>query len=222
MRVQPWALICTTTGAEQFPKEQQAPVNRATAHKPRANKKAASRRLAPHRSVSYSDPYGLSAEECCDRPGFEGDPKNVERAVQYSQNASTSERVVAGVLFAGANAVILPAALPGIVANGRRMLRSLTQAADDGVSARTPVGHRGKPLQVQPGSNRPTTIGGRRYSGHALDRMQERGLTPTVIEDAVRNGVRSAGNDPGTFVHVTDAARVITGRAGNIITVMPR
>jgi RHS repeat-associated protein len=37
--------------------------------------------------VTYSDPYGLSAEECCDRLGFEGDPKNVERAVQYSQNA---------------------------------------------------------------------------------------------------------------------------------------
>ena len=172
--------------------------------------------------VSYSDPYGLSAEECCDRLGFEGDPKNVERAVQYSQNASTGERVLAGVLFAGANAALLPAALPAIVVGGRRVLRNLTQAADDGVSARTPVGHRGKTLQVQLGSNRPTTIGGRRYTGHALDRMQERGLTPSSVEDAIRHGTRSAGNDPGTFVHVTDAAKVVTGRTGNVITVMPK
>jgi RHS repeat-associated protein len=55
-------------------------------------------------SVGYADPNGLSAEECCDRLGFEGDPKNVERAVRYSQNASNGERVLAGTLFgAGRN-----------------------------------------------------------------------------------------------------------------------
>jgi RHS repeat-associated protein len=79
--------------------------------------------------VTYSDPYGLSAEECCDRLGFEGDPKNVERAVRYSQNASTSERVVAGALFAGASAAVAPAAIPAIVAGGRRLFRRLTGEA---------------------------------------------------------------------------------------------
>ncbi|HYW10028.1 MAG TPA: DUF4951 domain-containing protein [Longimicrobium sp.] len=58
--------------------------------------------------VSYTDPYGLSAEECCDRLGWEGDPKNVERAVQYSQNASRGERTLAAGLMGFAVGFLLP------------------------------------------------------------------------------------------------------------------
>jgi hypothetical protein len=43
----------------------------------------------------------------------------------------------------------------------------------------TPVGRSGNPLgSVQP--NAPTTIGGRPYSGHAIDRMQQRGIPPPL------------------------------------------
>lgn len=59
MRVQPWALICTTPGAEWFPKMLRARAATPPRWEPWGNKNAAHRRLSPHRSVSYSDPYGL-------------------------------------------------------------------------------------------------------------------------------------------------------------------
>jgi hypothetical protein len=55
---------------------------------------------------------------------------------------------------------------------------------------------------------------GRNFTGHALDQMQGRGFTPTVVENALRNGARSAGNQPGTFQHIADGVKVITNEAG--------
>jgi RHS repeat-associated protein len=84
-----------------------------------------------------------------------------------------------------------------------------------------PVGRRGQPVNVQPGSNEPTTIGGREYSGHALDRMQGRGVPPTVVEDAIQNGTPSPGRE-GSTVHSSDNATVVVGPDGKVWTVMTR
>jgi len=46
-----------------------------------------------------------------------------------------------------------------------------------------------KNLKIQPVRNKNAIINGREYSGHALDQMQNRGLMPTVIEDAIRSGI---------------------------------
>lgn len=98
-----------------------------------------------------------------------------------------------------------------------------------GKSARTPVGRSGQqnhfpnPNAPKP-RNAPETIGGRDYSGHAIDRMQERGYTPSVIENALRTGTRSAGNKPSTsvFTDSTNNLRVITNsETGRVITVIP-
>lgn len=35
----------------------------------------------------------------------------------------------------------------------------------------TPTGQRGSPMEVKPGTNEPTSIGGRDYTGHRLDQM---------------------------------------------------
>jgi len=75
---------------------------------------------------------------------------------------------------------------------------------------------------VPAGTNAPATIGGRNFTGHALDQMQSRGFTPTIVENAIQNGVRTAGNQPGTFQHVVEGVRVITNQAGSVITVIPR
>ena len=80
--------------------------------------------------VSYADPYGLSAEECC-RFGFEGDPRTVEREVEYAQSASRSERIVAGGLLAGAVVATFPQLVPAIGAGARRLWRSVRGVADD-------------------------------------------------------------------------------------------
>jgi len=92
-------------------------------------------------------------------------------------------------------------------------------AAD--VAASTPVGRLGSPLNVAPGTNAPTTVGGRVYTGHALDRMQGRGLTPSVVEDTVARGTQTPGRQ-GASVYTTEQARVVVNPNGSVKTVMPK
>jgi hypothetical protein len=85
----------------------------------------------------------------------------------------------------------------------------------------TPWGRRKNPIDVEPGTNRPTNIGGRDYSGHALDQMQGRGVPPTAVEDAIKNGRSRPGNKPGTTVHEgNNGVTVVTGSGGRVVTVI--
>ena len=87
----------------------------------------------------------------------------------------------------------------------------------------TPTGQRGSPIEVKPGTNEPTNIGGRDYSGHALDRMQGRGVPPSAVENAIQNGTKSPGNTPGTTVHTgSNGVTVVTGNGGRVVTVISR
>jgi len=112
---------------------------------------------------------------------------------------------------------------------GLNKLRKIDKVVDTGKGARTPVGRSGQqnnftnPNAPSP-RNAPEKIGGRDYSGHAIDRMQERGMTPSVVENAVRNGARSAGNKPNTsvFTDSVNNVRVITNsNTGRVVTVIP-
>lgn len=97
-----------------------------------------------------------------------------------------------------------------------------------GRAARTPVGRKGQqvdfpnPNAPKPRNN-PATINGINYSGHAIDRMQERGYTPTVIENAIRNGSRANGNKPNTIV-ITDSINnfrvIMNPKSNKVITVI--
>jgi hypothetical protein len=100
-----------------------------------------------------------------------------------------------------------------------RGLRAASEVAED-VSASTPVGRRGAPLDVQPGTNTGTKIGDRYYTGHALDRMQGRGATPSVIEDTIANGTKSPGSLPSTTKYSTSQADVVTNTRGDVVTVI--
>ncbi len=76
-----------------------------------------------------------------------------------------------------------------------------------------------------PGS--PRNIGGdvygRHYTGHAFDRMQERGLVPTVVEDTVQKGVTVPSDQcPGEFEHYLYNIKVVTLSDGTVKTVMPQ
>ena len=97
---------------------------------------------------------------------------------------------------------------------------------DKNTDPRLPVGsrHSGQDPKYFT-QNQPTSIGGRHYSGHALDRMRERGLKPSVVEETIRNGVVQPSEEIGKRLYysaknnvsvVTDAAsgRVITARFG--------
>jgi len=67
--------------------------------------------------------------------------------------------------------------------------------------ASKPVGTKSSPLEVKPGTNTPATINGREYSGHALDRMQGRGIFPSVVENTIQNGQKLPGNVAGRVLH---------------------
>jgi hypothetical protein len=62
-------------------------------------------------------------------------------------------------------------------------------------------------------------IGGREFGGHALDQMRNRGLTPSVVEDAIQTGTRTPDPIPGRFrfydaknnlTVITEGERVVT------------
>jgi len=76
---------------------------------------------------------------------------------------------------------------------------------------------------LQPVRSVATTINGRRFSGHALDQMQNRGIPPSVVQNAIEHGISSLGNKPGTqiFTDMVNKIRVvINSTTGNVITVI--
>lgn len=90
-------------------------------------------------------------------------------------------------------------------------------------SPRTPVGRRGQSgksrnlLEVYKGGK----INGRVYTDHAITRMNERGFTPSVIENTIKNGIKSPGNKGGTFQHmdVVNKLKVITNNTGDVVSI---
>jgi RHS repeat-associated protein len=105
-----------------------------------------------------------------------------------------------------------------------RGIRSVRGAAKGGSAvergAASVVGRRGSPIEIQRGTNAPGEIGGRPYSGHALDRMQGRGIPSNAVEDAIANGESVAGRS-GTTIHYgpENNVSVVVGRNGRVVTV---
>jgi hypothetical protein len=115
----------------------------------------------------------------------------------------------------------------------------LTEAAAGPAAARTsagsrppasaPVGRRtpnlegaNRQLQTPPGAprNAPGEVGGRQYSGHAFDQMQNRGLTPSVVDDAIAAGVAEPAG-PGTTAYTSPTNNVtviVDDASGRVIT----
>jgi len=87
--------------------------------------------------------------------------------------------------------------------------------------ARTPSGRRGVNFKNL-SSNGPTTIDGRDYTGHAINRMQERGIMPSVVENTIRAGSVSSGKRPGTSAYYepeNDITVIVDTTSGRVVTV---
>jgi RHS repeat-associated protein len=85
-----------------------------------------------------------------------------------------------------------------------------------------PVGRGGAPVEIRPGTNLPGEVGGRTYSGHAFDRMQGRGLVPSVIENTILLGRPSPGSRPNTTQYydpINNTTVVVNSTTGRVITV---
>jgi filamentous hemagglutinin len=101
-----------------------------------------------------------------------------------------------------------------------------SKASSSGSEATLPMGSKQNQMNqpknpsYQPVRNVPATISNREYSGHSLDRMQDRGITPSVVENVIKSGV-SQPSRGGTTAHY-DAANnisVVTNSSGKVITV---
>jgi hypothetical protein len=97
-------------------------------------------------------------------------------------------------------------------------------AGDNFASPLTPVGRKGYPLNIMDGTNPPLNVGGRDYTGHALDQIQGRGLTPSVVENTIQSGQEIPGKIPGTTAYydsVNNVTVITDTVSGRVITAAP-
>ena len=110
--------------------------------------------------------------------------------------------------------------LPDVTSGERKGIAKDAGKITDTASAKTPVGRLGSPINNTV-KNIPATIGGRKFTGHALDRMQERGITPSVVNDTIETGTKTSGRD-GASIFTTDQLRVIVNPDESVKTVYPK
>jgi RHS repeat-associated protein len=92
--------------------------------------------------------------------------------------------------------------------------------------ASAPTGRSGNPLVPPnpnaPARNAPGSINGRPYVGHAFDQMQNRGIPPSVVEDAISTGQQYPGRYGRTqYYDPKNDITVITEPDGTVVTVRP-
>lgn len=106
--------------------------------------------------------------------------------------------------------------------SGEHPTRHQDPTAGDAPHPSSPVGRKGSPLTVPTGTNSAAMIGGRMYSGHALDEMQSDGITPTVVEDAIARGAVRRG--PTTIVYhgADNNISVVVGNATDAVVTVTR
>ena len=172
--------------------------------------------------VNFSDPFGLcppADDNPYDCPGRMG------AFVMLGQMAPQINREVAmflpGNLASAAGGMVLGKAV-SLVAGALRggAVAAGAEAAEEvGASARTPVGSRRSPMHVPRGTNAPTEIAGRRYTGHAIDQMQGRGITPSMVEETITQGAQSAGHS-GASVYQLPGIKIVVNPSGSVKTVI--
>jgi RHS repeat-associated protein len=155
-----------------------------------------------------------------------------ERLIESGgQSAGTLRDVATDALQGAATAGIASKAVGPVAKIVKERLPSLKArvAGTDHrkqISPSAPVGRVARgPMTVQsPGTNSPDIINGREYTGHALDRMQQRGLVPSVIEDTIQQGTVTPGRKVGTRAHysIDNNVTVITdSKSGRVVTTYP-
>lgn len=74
--------------------------------------------------------------------------------------------------------------------------------------------------RISPTRNTPGAVDGTDYAGHVFDRMQDRGLTPSVIQNTIENGVPTPSRGGTTvFYDSVNNVSVVTNSEGKVITV---
>lgn len=140
----------------------------------------------------------------------------VARAYEVrARERGAQSRVIAATL----NLVLAAGMAKGVMERAATLGETQSAARD----ATGFAGHKGFELKnLQTVRNQATTINGRRFSGHALDQMQNRGVTPAVVENTIQQGQPFA-TAPGTsgFFDPHNSVRVIVNsETGQVVTVI--
>jgi filamentous hemagglutinin len=180
----------------------------------------------------------------------EADEAKREARIRFMQKAGATEQEIASYelgllgsdLFGPGGKVwsALEAVSPAAAGRGARRRQAMPSRGHrgskvgetpDGIgrSPRTPVGRSGQQNQWPNANapaprNQPININGIDYSGHAIDRMQERGYVPSVVENAIRTGTQSPGKTPGTTIYTDSVNQIRVVRNtdnGRVVTIMP-
>ncbi|MFC1894679.1 hypothetical protein ACFLYH_01895 [Candidatus Dependentiae bacterium] len=82
------------------------------------------------------------------------------------------------------------------------------------------VGRKGDEIRIGK-INKAVKIKGRKYCDHAIDRLRERGLTPSIVENTIKIGKVSPDPKPGRLRHydIVNNITVITDKeTGDVIS----
>jgi filamentous hemagglutinin len=145
----------------------------------------------------------------------------------WEGDAQAFGRAFGGVLIAVGTAAA-PFAKGGTAAgSGSGVLRATGQTVELSNPAHLPMYPSGTSMSLgsvnpcgskPPNLNLPATIRGRYYSGHALDAMQARGITPSVIEDTIRCGQRTQSGNKIVYYSKVNDLTVVTNKHGGVVT----
>ncbi|MBU5220064.1 S-layer homology domain-containing protein [Bacillus albus] len=98
----------------------------------------------------------------------------------------------------------------GGVINGRKYSEhALERMAPDTIQVRAELEARAKSRGLVPGTQK------------FKEFVDPRGITPSVVEDIIKNGTKKAGNKPDSWEYTGRDARVITNGKGDVVTVVP-
>jgi hypothetical protein len=193
------------------------------------------RQLSPAeaRQISQSKPIAKQVSPTARMNPLPPPPKpmNITGAHSSSSSRILTQPGIDAIRPVYPEAYVGPGAMAGRVGQIARTGVTAVQSAKAASQAKTnthastPVGRVNAPLQNLGRPRYPDTkIQGTSYSSHAQQRMQERGIPPSAVKEAVRTGRTTPGRD-GTLQHydaknnitvITDAKtkKVITTRYG--------
>ncbi|MED1436339.1 S-layer protein [Bacillus mycoides] len=94
--------------------------------------------------------------------------------------------------------------------NGRKYSEhALERMAPDTIQVRAELEARAKSRGLVPGTQK------------FKEFVDPRGITPSVVEDIIKNGTKKPGNKPDSWEYIGRDARVITNDKGDVVTVVP-
>jgi hypothetical protein len=155
--------------------------------------------------VSHSLGRGLAAKGTTPPPRFSEATAQAQKLVSVHPSTARSVSL-------GANTLTIS------LASGALVVMEGGPSSGSQGSKRAPM----KNAPHQPLQNGDTLIGERPYSGHALDQMRNRGLTPSVVENAIKTGLRSPDPVVGRIRSFDPTNNLTVGTEGErVITVVP-